>query len=84
MFPEYEEFRAEVRAFIGDNCPAKMRVEEPIVELNREHQPLWRCKVHAKGWIAPGRPFVKRLMAITLRFGDPSITWIATPRRAAA
>src|SRR5580693_784255 len=56
LFPEYSDFRAEVAAFIAENYPAQLRVEDPGVELTKEQQLLWHRILHAKGWAAPHWP----------------------------
>jgi alkylation response protein AidB-like acyl-CoA dehydrogenase len=46
-------FRDEVRAFIGDNYPAEMRVANPETDLTKEQSMLWHRILYRKGWIAP-------------------------------
>ena len=62
---EIDEFRANTRAWLEDNCPASMRtpmVDAEIVsggQKNRSTNPdsyVWLERMHAQGWTVPNWP----------------------------
>ena len=56
---EQEEFRHEVRAWLEENVPEKMKAPVDRLDLSEEHYPFWRAmhKVIAdKGWLYPTYP----------------------------
>ena len=55
--PEDEAFRAEVRAFLGQDYPVELRRrQQEKRELSREDYLLWHRHLAAKGWVAPNWP----------------------------
>ena len=55
--PEEEAFRLEVRTFIEENYPQKVRdAQSNSRELNKEEQLAWHKILAKKGWLAPGWP----------------------------
>jgi alkylation response protein AidB-like acyl-CoA dehydrogenase len=56
LFPEYADFRAEVRAFIAQNYPDVLRGEHPEAELSKAQRLSWHQILGAKGWLAHSWP----------------------------
>ena len=65
MDPTLDQFRAETRAWLEENCPASMRtpqVEDETVwggrkeEFKNPDSKLWLERMAAKGWTAPTWP----------------------------
>ncbi len=55
--PEEIAFRDEVRAFIAENYPARLRGRRPIErELSKEEYLSWHKILAAKSWVAPSWP----------------------------
>ena len=56
---EQEEFRQEVRTWLGENIPEKMKAPVDRLDLSEEHYTFWRAKhkvIAEKGWLYPTYP----------------------------
>ena len=57
--PEQEEFRKEVRTWLGENIPEEMKDPVDARDFSKEHYLFWREKhrdMAAKGWLYPTFP----------------------------
>ena len=57
--PEQEEFRKEVRDWLGENIPEEMKDPVDARDFSKEHYLFWREKhrdMAAKGWLYPTFP----------------------------